>query len=177
MFSNVCIWLVLGWSVNKLARAVTRWTKACYKCLVIGIFHFVPKRTDGPKRDPRGNSSAVVKPNMHNAIPIKHTNGIPTNIDHIPSNTMHSGSSAMLYVFEDNEAEIKMIIKGRSPTMRHVSRTHAVAVDWLFDRISLDRKIQIRYIDSKYQLADISTKGVSRVMRGIIFIICSTLTI
>ena len=28
----------------------------------------------------------------------------------------------MLYVFEDNEAVIKMIIKGRSPTMRHVSR-------------------------------------------------------
>ena len=27
----------------------------------------------------------------------------------------------LLYVFEDNEAVIKMIIKGRSPTMRHVS--------------------------------------------------------
>ena len=31
----------------------------------------------------------------------------------------------------------KMIIKGRSPTMRHVSRTHRVALDWLFDRILL----------------------------------------
>ena len=40
-------------------------------------------------------------------------------------------------VFEDNEAVIKMIIKGRSPTMRHVSRTHRVALDWLFDRINL----------------------------------------
>ena len=28
--------------------------------------------------------------------------------------------------FEDNEAVAKMIIKGRSPTMRHVSRTHRV---------------------------------------------------
>ena len=43
--------------------------------------------------------------------------------------------------------------------MRHVSRTHRVAVDWLFDRINLDSKIQIKYIDTKNQLADILTKG------------------
>ena len=42
-----------------------------------------------------------------------------------------------------------MIIWGRSPTMRHVSRTHRVALDWLFDRISLDPEIQINYIDTK----------------------------
>ena len=62
-------------------------------------------------------------------------------------------------MFEDNEAVIKMIIKGRTPTMRHVSRTHRVALDWLFDRINLDTKIQIKYIDTKNQLADILTKG------------------
>ena len=65
----------------------------------------------------------------------------------------------LLYVFEDNEAVIKMIIEGGSPTMRHVSRTHKVALDWLFDRINLDSEIQIRYIDTKHQLADIWTKG------------------
>ena len=43
--------------------------------------------------------------------------------------------------------------------MRHVSRTHRVALDWLFDRINLDPKIQINYIDTKNQLADILTKG------------------
>ena len=63
-------------------------------------------------------------------------------------------------MFEDNEAEIKMITKGRSPTiMRHVSGTHRVALDWLFDRINLDPKIQIKYIDTKNQLANILTKG------------------
>ena len=62
-------------------------------------------------------------------------------------------------MFQDNEAVIKMIVKGRSPTMRHVSRTHRVALDWLFDRINLDPKIQIKYIDTKNQLADILTKG------------------
>ena len=42
-----------------------------------------------------------------------------------------------LCMFEDTEAVIKMIFKGRSPTMRHVFRTHRVALDWLFDRINL----------------------------------------
>ena len=65
----------------------------------------------------------------------------------------------MLYIFEDNEAVIKMIIKERSPTMRRVSRTHRVALDWLFDRINLDSTIQIKYIHTKNQLADILTKG------------------
>ena len=106
-----------------------------------------------------GTPSAVVKSNMHNPIPIQHTNVIPTNIDHIPSNTKNSNSSAMLHVFEDTEAVIKMIIKGRSPTMKHVSRTHRVALDWLFDRINLDAQIQIRYIDTKHQLADMLTSG------------------
>ena len=43
--------------------------------------------------------------------------------------------------------------------MRHVSRTHRVALDWLFDRINLDPKIQIKYIDTKNLVADILTKG------------------
>ena len=87
---------------------------------------------------------------MHISIPIKHTNVIPTNTDHIPPNTKNSDSSAMLYVFEDNEAVIKMIIRGRSPTMRHVSRNREVALDWLFDRIYLGPQTQIRYIDTNF---------------------------
>ena len=81
------------------------------------------------------------------------------DIDAVPSNVQSARQEALLYVFEDNEAVIKMIMKGRSPTMRHVSRTHRVALDWLFDRIDLDPKIQIKYIDTKNQLADILTKG------------------
>ena len=81
------------------------------------------------------------------------------DIDAVPSNVQSARQEALLYVFEDNETVIKMIIKGRSPTMRHVSRTHRVALDWPFDRINLDPKIQIKYIDTKNQLADILTKG------------------
>ena len=79
------------------------------------------------------------------------------NVDFIPSDVQSSHQEALLYVFEDNEAVIKTIIEGRSATMRHVSRTHRVALDWLLDRINLDSKIQIKYIDN--QLADILTMG------------------
>ena len=88
----------------------------------------------------------------HNKIDVVH------DIDLVPSNVQSANLEAILYVFEDNEAVIKMIMKGRSPTMRHVSRTHRVALDWLFDRVNLDPKIQIKYIDTKNQLADILTK-------------------
>ena len=66
----------------------------------------------------------------------------------MPTNTQSSQNESQLNIFEDNEAVIKMIIKGRSPTMRHVSRTHRVALDWLFDRINLEPKIQVKYVDT-----------------------------
>ena len=37
------------------------------------------------------------------------------DIDSVPSNVQSARQEASLYVFEDNEAVIKMIIKGRSP--------------------------------------------------------------
>ena len=81
------------------------------------------------------------------------------NIVCVPSKVQSSHQEALLYVFEDNEAVIKMIMKGRSPTMRHVFRTHRVVLDWLFDRIILDPRIQIKYIDTEKHFADILTKG------------------
>ena len=38
---------------------------------------------------------------------------------------------AHVSIFEDAEAVIKMIIKGRSLHVLHVSRTHRVNLDWL----------------------------------------------
>ena len=61
-----------------------------------------------------------------------------------------------------NEAVIKMIIKGRSPTMRHVSRTHRVSLDWLFDRIPHTRSQTFWPKDTSY------------VTNGIIIFVCST---
>ena len=96
---------------------------------------------------------------MKNQNSTKHADLDLSNVDHVSSYVRPSQFGAMLYVLEDNEAMIKIIIKERSPTMRHVSRTHRVALDWLNDGMCLDPKIQTRYIDTKHQFADILTKG------------------
>ena len=118
--------------------------------LIVSVLGNVPRVSDSPGKpvtdvDKRQKSQSRID--------------VIRDIDLVPSNVQSAHHEALLYVFEDNEAVIKMIIKGRSPTMRHVSRTHRVALDWLFDRINLDPKIQIKYIDTKNQLADILTKG------------------
>ena len=118
--------------------------------LIVSVLGNVPRVSDNPGRpvidvDKRQKSQSRID--------------VIKDIDLVPSNVQSAHHEALLYVFEDNEAVIKMIMKGRSPTMRHVSRTHRVALDWLFDRINLDPKIQIKYIDTKNQLADILTKG------------------
>ena len=43
--------------------------------------------------------------------------------------------------------------------MSDVSRTHRVVSGWLFDRINLGTKIQIKYVDTKNQLPDLLAKG------------------
>ena len=59
------------------------------------------------------------------------------DIDAVPSNVQSARQEALLYVFEDNEAAFKMIKKGQSHTIRRVSRTHRVVLDWLFVRIKI----------------------------------------
>ena len=232
------------WSVNKLARSITKWTRACDKrlnrltsyihrtceykqyCYVgntakqcrLGLFQdsdfagdledskstsggtlcglgshtFVPISWMCKKQTAVSHSSTeseiisldtglrlqwdLIVSVLGNVSRVSDRSGKPESDDHkhhqshnnidvikdidaVPSNVQSARQEALLYVFEDNEAVIKMIIKGRSPTMRQVSRTHRVALDWLFDRINLDSKIQIKYIDTTNQLADILTKG------------------
>ena len=89
------------------------------------------------------------------------------HIDCVPSNVQSSHQESLLYVFEDNEAVINMTIKGRSPIMRHIFRTHRVALDRLFDRINLDPNIQIKYIDTKTNLRTSYPKEISHVTNGI----------
>ena len=109
--------------------------------LVIEVFHSQSNQINKSKgQKSQGNLSRNTTLHMKNQNLTKHVNVDLNNVDHVSSNARSSQFGAMLYVVEDNEAVIKMIIKGRSPTMRHVSRTHRVALDWLFDRINLDPK-------------------------------------
>ena len=64
-----------------------------------------------------------------------------------------------MLVLEDNDAVIKMTLKGRSPNMRHVARTHRVDLDWLFERFQTDPGILIRYVNTLSHIADFLTKG------------------
>ena len=119
--------------------------------LIVSFLGNVSRVSDG---------SGKLESDVHKHLKPQKNIDVMKDIDLVPSNVQSANHEALLYVFEDNEAVIKMIVKGRSPTMRHVSRTHRVALDWLFDRINLDSKIQIKYIDTKNQLADILTKGI-----------------
>ncbi len=80
-------------------------------------------------------------------------------VDYVPCNVKPSSGNAKLVIFEDNEAVIKMTIKGRSPQIRHVSRTHRIDLDFLFERIREDPGIQIMFVGTKDQIADMLTKG------------------
>ena len=44
-----------------------------------------------------------------------------SNVGQVPSSAHISEIGSQLYIFEDNEAVIKMITQSKSPTMRHVS--------------------------------------------------------
>ena len=56
------------------------------------------------------------------------------DIDSIPTSLHDPKCLSELVILEDNEAVIKMTIKGRSTAMRHIQRTHRVNLDWLFER-------------------------------------------
>ena len=118
--------------------------------LIVALLHGNTYQNDQERRDPSKSPTRKKIPGKIDDL---------NDVDVVSSNVNSSRKEALLYIFEDNEAVIKMIIKGKSPTMRHVSRTHRVALDWLFDRINLDPKIQIKYIDTKNQLADVLNKG------------------
>ena len=128
--------------------------------LIVAVFHGNTYQSNQARRDLCTNQSEV-RSTPHTIQKRRKAHGKidDLSVDFISSNVHSSRQEALLYIFEDNEAVIKMIIKGRSPTVRHVSRTHRVALDWLFDRINLDSKIQIICIDTKNQLADMLTKG------------------
>ena len=63
---------------------------------------------------------------------------------HVPRNIPDNSFPARLYMFKDNEAVIRMIVKDRRPNVRHVSRTHRIDLECLFERIIVDSSMSIR---------------------------------
>jgi hypothetical protein len=48
------------------------------------------------------------------------------------------GRKVVLQFHEDNQAMIKVCTTGKNVVMRHLGRTHRVAVSWLFERFGSD---------------------------------------
>ena len=86
------------------------------------------------------------------------------SIDHVQPNNPNRSLSTKLYSFVDNAA-VQMINKGRSPNLRHVTKTLSVDLDWLFGRVNLDHSILIKYARTNDQLVDISRKGMFATMQ------------
>ena len=80
-------------------------------------------------------------------------------VDFVPPSVATSSGLAKLILLEDNDAVIKMTLKMRAPTLRHVARTHRVDLDWLFERIQYDPGVSIHFVGTKQQIADMFTKG------------------
>ena len=59
------------------------------------------------------------------------------DVDRVPTYKEKHACFSDLVIWEDNEAVIKMTIKGRSTAMRHLSRTHRVNLDWLYEALFL----------------------------------------
>ena len=88
----------------------------------------------------------------YDTISLDYADWVPPSMPSLQQNTK------CVFV-QDNDAVIKMVVKARAPTLKHVSRTHRIDLDWLFERIQKDPCIFGRYIHTKLQIADMLTKG------------------
>ena len=65
---------------------------------------------------------------------------------------------ARLIIGEDNDAVLKIMIKGRNPTFRHIPRTQRVDTDFVHEVMKSD-SVYALYINTKVQIADMFTKA------------------
>ena len=137
--------------------------------LIVAVLHGSTYQSNQERRDPH---KFPTRKKTHGKIDDLN------NVDFVSSKVQFSNQEALLYVVEDNEAVIRMIIKRRSPTVRHVSRTHRVAFDWLFDRIEFGPKDsdQVRRHQTPTR-RHLNQREISHVMSGTIFCVYSTLAI
>ena len=68
------------------------------------------------------------------------------------------GRSMQLEILEDNQATIKVVMKGYSPKLRHVSRTHKVDLASIKELLDTE-PITLDYVVTDEQAADIFTKA------------------
>ena len=104
-------------------------------------------------KPPKKNSKSTAGSDAEQSFDIVQT--ILKNVDWVPPSLPPHTNRVTLIILEDNDAVIKMVLKGRSPALRHVVRTHRVDLDFVFEAIRDDRGITIKFISTKEQMADI----------------------
>ena len=82
-----------------------------------------------------------------------------SQLDAVPTSVPEPTGRAQICILEDNEPVIRMSVKQRWPQLRYVPRTHRINLDWIFELVSNDPGVFIKWISTKEQLADILTKG------------------
>ena len=70
------------------------------------------------------------------------------------------GRTVGLEVMEDNQATIRVVLKGFSNKLRHISRTHKVDLSSIHEEISKDN-VKVSYCETDRQAADIFTKALA----------------
>ena len=72
---------------------------------------------------------------------------------------LFSSRSFVVRVCGETKQWSRWSLNRRSPTMRHVSKTHRVALDWFVRSNQCGPMIQIKYTDTRNQLAEMLTQG------------------
>ena len=67
------------------------------------------------------------------------------------------GRTITLEIMEDNQATMKVVEKGYSAKLRHVSRTHKVDLSSIKEVLDMDN-VKLLYVETKLQCADFFTK-------------------
>ena len=98
------------------------------------------------------NTSSNKRTRNQAKVSTKHDNFDWCNVDSVPSNVKFFSIQCYVVCVPEQWSSYW------SPLMRHVSRNHRVALDWLFDRINLDPRIEIRTSTPNISLQTL-TKG------------------
>ena len=76
-----------------------------------------------------------------------------------------TGRSPKLLFHDDNQGMIGVVRSGRNPTMRHLERTHGIAITSLHEHFTRDNDVLMYEVTSK-MAADIHTKGFKNPCHG-----------
>ena len=97
--------------------------------------------------------TAAVTASTSSCATLPHSGSPIHSVEHVSQKYAPSNNRVHLFLFE---TVINIIIQGRNRNMRHVSRTHHVDLDWLFDIVNQDSTCSGRYVSTKEQMVTLS---------------------